>query len=69
MPWPQPPEAWSVVMESEDGCRRSVDGSQVLMKWEGDVPAYFLGQTIYGHDQAREIVAGPDWVPPDPPEE
>ncbi len=31
--WPQPPEVWAVVIEKEDMCRKSLDGSLVLLKW------------------------------------
>ena len=66
MDWPQPAEAWAAVLEREETCRKSLDGTQVLMKWNGDTPAYFANETIYGHDVILTILAGTDWSEPMP---
>ena len=65
MDWPQPPEAWAAVVESPDSCRKSLDGSQVLMKWDGDTPSYFSGVQTYTNPEILEILAGPEWTDPD----
>ena len=66
MPWPQPEEAWEVVAESSNACRKSLDGSKVLMKWDGDTPEYFAGVQTYTNSEILEILAGPEWTDPDP---
>ena len=70
MPWPQPPEAWEVVVERPNACRKSIDGTKVLMKWDGDTPSYFSEVQTYTNPEILEILAGPEWTDPDPgPEE
>ena len=66
MPWPQPEEAWEVVAESSHACRKSLAGSNVLMKWDGDTPEYFAGVQTYTNPEILEILAGPEWTDPDP---
>ena len=66
MDWPQPPEAWEVVVESPDACRKSLDGTKVLMKWDGETPSYFAGVTTYTNPEIKAILAGPEWTDPDP---
>lgn len=70
MDWPQPEEAWAAVVESPDSCRKSLDGTKVLMKWDGDTPPYFAGVETYTNPEIKEILAGPEWTDPNPgPEE
>jgi len=66
MSWPQPSEAWEVVAESPDACRKSLDGSKVLMKWDGDTPEFFAEVQTYDHAEIKVILAGPEWTDPDP---
>ena len=65
-----PPVAgvWPVVIDSEATCRKSLDGSLVLARWEGATPAPLAGATVYDHAAILTLLAGPDWTPPvDPP--
>ena len=53
-------------MEREDRSRRSVDGSQVLVKWEGSTPDLLAGVVTYTHAEILAILSGPAWTPPEP---
>ena len=65
---PQPSAAW----DSPGICgtaateRLSLDGSKVLMKWDGSTPDYFAGVKTYTHAEIIKILAGPEWTDPDP---
>ena len=61
MPWPQPPEAWDLVAESPNACRKSLDNSRVLMKYDGATPEYFSDVRTYTHPEIVAILAGPEW--------
>ena len=71
MSWPQPQEAWDAVLENPNTCRKSLDDTKVLMKWDGDTHSYFAGETTYTHSEILAILAGPEWTEPmpDPPED
>jgi hypothetical protein len=63
------PTVWSVVMESEDTCRRSLDGSLVVLKWEGIQPSELAGATPLSHAEALALMATEAWSPPSPEDE
>ena len=65
--YPPSPEVWDAVIESEATCRRSLDGTLVLLKWEGPLPGVLSGSTVYSSDGISEVLATPAWRPPDPP--
>ena len=65
--YPPSAEVWSSVMESPESHRRSVDGTMVLVKWEGATPAPLTGETIYTNSEVLAILSGSNWTPPDPP--
>ena len=65
MPTPQPPEAWEFTLEKRP-IRLSVDESLVVMKWQGETPAYFAGVQTYSHAEIKAILSGPEWTEPDP---
>jgi len=67
--YPQPPEVWAAQIETDAKCRRSLDGSKVLLKWDGETPALLQLDPQYTHAGIRAILAGPDWSDPDPPTE
>ena len=64
--YPQPPEVWAVVIETDATCRKSLDGSKVLLKWDGATPEILQLDPQYTHAGILAILAGPDWTDPDP---
>ncbi len=58
---------FSQVMETESSkVRKSVDGSKFFVKFEGDVPSFLEGKTIYSYSEILAILATDEWSPPDP---
>ena len=66
--YPQAQEVWDVVMEEDATCRKSLDGTKVLLKWEGETPALLASDTVYNHAAIRAVLTGTDWADPNPPE-
>ena len=64
--YPQPQEVWDVVIERDATCRKSLDGTQVLLKWDGTTPALLANDVVYSHDVILTILAGTDWSEPMP---
>ena len=55
------------VMETEASkVRKSVDGTKFFVKFEGDVPSFLEGKTIYSHSEILAILATDEWTSPDP---
>ena len=69
IPYPPAAEVWDSVIELETTCRKSLDGTLVLLKWVGATPAPLAGVTVYDHAGILAIMATPAWTDPDPPEE
>ena len=63
-----------VLQTSAETCRRSVDGSQTLVKWYSHtgVPSCVLSLTTKGpymtHDEILEVMSTPAWSEPIDPE-
>ena len=51
-----------VLETSADTLRYSVDGSKVLLKYEGTQPFFLLGKTEYTHEEILSILSGPEWT-------
>jgi hypothetical protein len=69
LPYPlADPSVWGVVIEQDSTCRKSLDGSLVVVKWEGPVPSVLSGSTVYNHEDTLAIMATPAWSDPDPEE-
>jgi len=51
-----------VLETSADTLRYSVDGSKVLLKYEGTQPFFLLGKTEYTHSEILSILSGPEWT-------
>lgn len=47
---------------SESTVRKSLDGSKVVLKFEGSTPAFLDGVTIYNSSEISEILSGPEWT-------
>jgi len=52
----------SCIQNSKDTLRLSVDGTQALLKWEGETPEAFEGMQTYTHPEILEMLAGSDWT-------
>ena len=46
--------------------RKSLDGSKILARYEGDQPSFLSGKTEYTHSEILTILATDEWTPPDP---
>ena len=55
-----------VLETSADTLRYSVDGSKVLLKYEGTQPFFLLGKTEYTHEEILSILSGPEWTSEEP---
>jgi hypothetical protein len=50
-----------VLNTNADMLRRSLDGSQTLLKYEGTQPFFLLGKTEYSDEEIKVILSGPEW--------
>jgi hypothetical protein len=50
-----------VLNTNADMLRRSLDGSQALLKYEGTQPFFLLGKTEYSDEEIKVILSGPEW--------
>ncbi len=55
-----------VLETSAETLRFSVDGTKSFVKFEGDVPSFLEGKTIYSHSEILAILATDEWSPPVP---
>lgn len=42
-------------------CRKSIDGSKVILKFEGETPEVFEGNLIYNHDAILQVLSTDEW--------
>lgn len=52
-----------VMQTSANTLRYSLDGSNFLLKFEGDTPSFLEGKTQYNHSEILTIMAGSEWTP------
>ncbi len=79
LPWAPTPEQWVDVIEKPESCRKSLDGTQVVLKWfenagpgRPDRPAYIHeglpvsmeGVTRYTHAEVLAIMQTAEWTTP-----
>lgn len=61
-----------VLETSAETVRKSVDKTKTFVKWDGAMPECVLNLTTkegpYTYDEILNILAGPDWTDPNPPE-
>jgi len=56
-----------VCQENEvEDLRTSLDGTLAVLKWIGEDPPVFDGETKYTHTEILTEMAGANWTPPDP---
>ena len=49
----------------ESYSRKSLDGSKILARFEGDTPSFLEGKTHYTHSEILAELATPEWTDPD----
>ena len=49
----------------ESYSRKSLDGSKILARFEGDTPSFLEGKTQYTHSEILVELATPQWTDPD----
>jgi len=49
----------------ESYSRKSLDGSKILARFEGDTPSFLIGEPQYDHAEILEVLSGPEWTSPD----
>ena len=67
-PWPQPEEIWALVKENSETSRKSVDGSHVVLKFDGPTPPQLAGDTLMSHTEALALMNTSEWKHPEPEE-
>lgn len=53
-----------ILETSEKSLKYSLDGTKVVVKYEGAQPSFLDGKTEYSHSEILTILAGPDWTGP-----
>jgi len=55
----------NLVDTDESYSRKSLDGSKILARFEGDTPSFLEGKTQYTHSEILAELATPEWTDPD----
>ena len=50
----------------ESYSRKSLDGSKILARFEGDTPSFLEGKTQYNHSEILAILATDEWTSDEP---
>ena len=45
----------------ESYSRKSLDGSKILARFEGDTPSFLIGEPQYDHAEILNILSGAEW--------
>ena len=56
-----------LVDTDESYSRKSLDGSKILARFEGDTPSFLSGKTEYDHAEILSILATDEWTDPNFP--
>lgn len=54
---------FSEVIENESTLRYSLDGSEFILKYEGEQPSFASGLTEYNRSEIAAILSGAEWTP------
>jgi hypothetical protein len=54
-----------LVDTDEAKSRKSLDGSKILARFEGDTPSFLIGEPQYDQTEILSILGGPEWTDPD----
>ena len=52
----------SCLQTSKDTLRLSIDGTQALLKWEGETPEILASAHVYTHSEILKELAKPSWT-------
>jgi len=66
--FPATAEQYAAVVETEESCRRSIDGTLCVLKWRGETPPPFEPFSPMTHSEALSLMATSEWSAPFPPE-
>ena len=55
----------SAIQSSIDTLRKSLDGTQAILKYDGDTPTCFDGMTTYNHSEILTELAKSTWTEAD----
>ena len=47
---------------SAENCRKSIDGTKIILKFEGETPAVFSSDSIYTHAQILQELKKSEWL-------
>ena len=50
---------------NESRSRKSLDGSKILARFEGDTPSFLIGEPQYTREEMLNILSGPEWTDSD----
>lgn len=53
-----------LVDADESISRKSLDGSKILARFEGDTPSFLIGEPQYDHIEILTILSGDEWTDP-----
>ena len=56
---------FSQLVDSSETSRYSLDGSKILVRFEGDTPSFLIGETQYTNEEILPILAGAEWTSED----
>ena len=52
----------NAIQSSMDTLRKTLDGTQAILKWDGDTPTCFDGMTTYNHSEILTELAKSTWT-------
>mgnify|MGYP001334600428 FL=1 len=52
----------SAIQTSMSTLRKTLDGTQAILKWDGDTPTCFDGMTTYNHSEILTELAKSTWT-------
>ena len=58
---PATPEQYAAAIERQDTTRESLDGSEIVLKWDGPTPAPFVGLSTLTHAEIIALMATAEW--------
>lgn len=56
---------FSQLVDSSETSRYSLDGSKILVRFEGDTPSFLIGETQYTNEEILPILSTDEWTDTD----